>query len=376
MSEPVRVCHLIWSLMRGGAERQAVELAVGLHGPEFAVSLDCLTESGPLAADLAAAGVPMRCWNKRPGLDLLLPFRLAGRLRRERVQILHAHMFTAALWGRLAAKLAGVPAVVDHEHSTHTLDQPKRTRLDRLLLPWTGRLVAVSGNLEARFRQAGYPERKLTVIRNGIRLEGLARPEGDSARAEARKSLGLAADDTVLAVVGMLEPRKDHVTLLAALPEVARARGRVTLLAAGDGPLRAELSEQAAGLPAGAQVRFLGDLPNVRPVLWAADVYVSSSITEGTSLALLEALAAGTPVVATAVGGTPEVLEGDQCGLLCPPSDPVRLAETICACLADPAGTAARVLAGRRRVEAEYSRQTMLDRFAGLYRELLAQRRT
>ncbi len=372
MGERISVLHLIWALPRGGAERQAVELVRGLHGERFTVAVGCLSEMGPLADELSAAGIEVFPLHKRPGLDFGLSRRLAQALRAREVKILHAHMFTAALWGRLAARRAGVPGVISHEHSTFTLDRSWRRFIDRRLGRWTSRIVAVADDLAARFRNAGYPRQKVITIRNGISLEGLERRE---ARSITRARLGLPDQALVLLIVGWLEPRKDHRTLFRALPLISRARevgGReLILLVAGNGPLRRELEAAAPELSGGARIRFLGDVPEVRDLLWAADVYVSSSITEGTSIALLEAMAAKTPVVATAVGGTPEVLAQGEAGWLCPPREPPALAAAICRCLGESAATEAKLGRARQRVAAEYSLDGMIERFRELYEELL-----
>lgn len=358
---PTPVVHIIWSLMRGGAERQAVEIARGMHGEEFAVTFCCLTELGPLADELRASGIEVILLEKKPGIDLGALMRLRKLLKETKAKFVHCHMFTASLWGRLAALMAGVPVRIVHEHSTHTLDNVWRRRADRLLQCFTSKIVTVATDLTASFIQAGYSEKKVATIPNGLRIGEQVTP---ALRDKSRKQLDIADTEVVVTIVGMLEPRKDHATLFNALTELKQ---QVTLLVAGDGPLRQELESRATELR--LQAKFLGNTDDVQSVLYASDLYVSSSTTEGTSIALLEAMAAGIPVVATDVGGTPEVLSGS--GILVAPGDPAALAAAITESLAGGEWQAEQISAARRRVEKVYSLTSMINSFTELYRELV-----
>lgn len=364
---PIPVMHLIWALTPGGAERQAVEIAKGFHGHGCSVTMVCLTRQGALADELTPLGIEVICLNKKSGLDWSVVTRLTELLKERSTKVLHAHMFTASLWGRIAARRAKVPVVITHEHSTHTLDAWWRRTLDCLLLGWEEKVVTVSRALEEQFRDAGYPSEKLMTIPNGLRLEGWERP---SSQDEVREKLGIQADAIVVVAVGSLEPRKDHAGLLkamAGLSGLLQEEARPILLLVGDGPLRQELEEEASALSSKVEVRFMGEQQDVRDFLWAADVYVCSSFTEGTSIALLEAIAAGTPVVATAVGGNPEVLDEGKAGLLVPERDHAALAKALHDALASSAAADERAALARERVHQEYSRKAMLERFAHLY---------
>lgn len=142
----------------------------------------------------------------------------------------------------------------------------------------------------------------------------------------------------------------------------------------GDGPLRGDLEAQARAIP-NIEIRFVGEQQDVRPALWASDVYVSSSVTEGTSIALLEAMAAGTPVVATNVGGNPEVLDYGACGRLCPAQNPEALGAAIAQCVIETDVSARLTAAAEARVRAEYDKDAMLAQFADLYETFLAEAR-
>ena len=371
---PIPVIHLIWALTPGGAERQAVEIAKGFHGHGCAVTMVCLTRRGSLADELTPLGVEVICLDKKSGLDWSVVTRLTEILKERQIKVLHAHMFTASLWGRIAARRARTPVVIAHEHSTHTLDAWWRKTIDCVLLGWEEKVVTVSRDLEEQFKEAGYPSKKLLTIPNGLRLKGW---DEAPSQAEVRRKLHIKDDATVVVAVGALEPRKDHRNLLqamAVLSDLLQEEARPVLLLVGDGPSRQELQGMAEKFSKKIEVRFMGEQPDVRDFLWAANIYACSSFTEGTSIALLEAMAAGTPVVATEVGGNPEVLDQGKAGLLVPARDATALATAMYQVLSSTKEAKDRAACARERVRQEYSRKTMLERFAHLYVDSLKEK--
>ncbi len=365
----LNVMHLIWALTPGGAERVAADLAL-MADDRLRLSVACLQTVGSIGESLRTAGLPLFCLGKRPGCDFRLPFRLARLLRQQHVQILHAHMFSAVFWGKLAALLAGGIVILQHEHSTHTLESSSRLLIDRSLANLSASIITVSGDLGVRFCRAGYPACRIRVIPNGIDPEHFPPPA--EARAAARQRLGLNAAAPAVVIIGALEPRKGHDLLLQAWERFcALWKGETPiLLVVGDGPLRAELEKQAREMSGGARVIFCGERSDVREMLWASDAYVSASRTEGTSLAMLEAMAAGVPIVATAVGGTPEVLAQGEAGILVPPFDAEALAQGLSRCLGDVAASRRRAQTAQARVKAHYSLATARRRIGDLYLEL------
>jgi glycosyltransferase involved in cell wall biosynthesis len=345
------VLHLIWALDLGGAERQVIEIVRGLDRRRFEPLVGCLVRKGRWGTALESEGVPVFDLAKRPGIDPGLPFRLAGLMRRERVDVVHTHAFTAATWGRLAAVLARVPVVVAHEHSAFSLPSAVRRLVDRALAPCTDRWVAVSESL-ARDLLAGegLPAARMTVIKNGIPTPLPIDPE---TVARVRRELEGPERGRLAGTVGRLEERKGLEVFLDALAALRQGRPDVRAALVGEGPLEGALRDRARALGLQDAVSFMGRREDVAAVLEALDVFVLPSHTEGLSIALLEAATAGCAIVATDVGGNPEVVTHGETGLLVPPGDPGALAQALGEVLDDPAragrlGAAASADARRR----------------------------
>jgi glycosyltransferase involved in cell wall biosynthesis len=358
---PVRVLMLLDLLgpASGGAERVAVELAAHLPRDRFSVGV-CATRrvEPPWDAMLRERGVPWFALGRRSSVDVLPFGRLARVLRRERVDVLHAHMFGSNVWATVVGRAARVPVVVAHEHSWDYVGQPLRRMLDRRLIGrFADAFVAVSeADRELMVGEERVPAEKVVVMPNPYvpRVGGAGEP--------------LPAGVPLVGIVAQLRPPKGHEVLLDAF---ARVRADAHLVIAGDGPLRGELEARAADLGIGARTHFLGVRDDVGALLAAFDVAVISSHREGTPLFALECMAARTPLVATAVGGLPGLL-GDG-AVFVPPRDPAALAATIDRLLADPGERAALAAAAAARL-AGFEVEAVAERFGALYEDLLCSR--
>jgi glycosyltransferase involved in cell wall biosynthesis len=284
--------------------------------------------------------------------------------------IVHTYLVSANLYGALAARLAGVPAVVTSRRDTG-FSRNWRLRLveEWLVNPRVVRVAAVCPAVarEAR-RERGLSAERVVTIPNGVDTA-----EFDPAlhpREAARSRLGLAGDDAALGVIAHLSPVKGHADLLAAMARIVEARPRARLFVVGDGVLRAELEAKCRALGLTGRVVFTGARPDVAAVLAALDVVVVPSHTEGLSNALLEAMAMARPVVATAVGGNPDAVEAGTTGLLVPPRDPEALAASVLGLLERPDEARRLGEAARRRVLAEFSLDRMVAGYEALYRGL------
>ncbi|HEY7412125.1 MAG TPA: glycosyltransferase [Vicinamibacteria bacterium] len=349
----VTVLYVIWSLQAGGAERVVADLARGLDRARFRALVCCLDFKGRLAEGLEADGIPVFALDKRGRGDARVLFRLVRLMRREGVQVVHTHLWTASFWGRLAAAVAGVPVVVVTEHNLDVWRGPLRTLADRLLARGTDAFVFVSRPVEAFYRaRLGRHGARGVVVHNGVDLAPFARPPG---AAEARARLGLPPAARVAGVVGRLEERKGHRFFLEAMARVVAADADAMGLVVGEGSQAEALRAQHGALALGDRVRLLGYRPDLAETLAAVDVFVLPSLMEGHPLAILEAMAAGKAVVATAVGGNGEAVEDGVTGVLVPPADAGALADAVGALLRDPARAARLGQEGRRRVEARFS---------------------
>jgi len=294
--------------------------------------------------------------------------RLKRWLTARRFALFHAHAGIG--WegqaGCRAARDAGIPAVVRTEHLPDLITTPhERWAYERGVVA-VDRTIAVSDAASASFLRAGVPAAKLRTIRNGIPPPGVA-PD----RATARRALGASARDRLILTVGRMTPQKGHATLLAAAPRVLTMCPNASFLWAGEGPLQPELRLGADELRLTDQVRFLGQCGDVQSLYAAADLFVLPSRFEGLPLALLEAMAAGLPVVGTCVCGTEEAVLDGVTGRLVPGGDSEALAEAIVEALSDPAKAARWGDAGRRRVAEHFTASRMARETAALYEELL-----
>ncbi|MHC4883523.1 MAG: glycosyltransferase [Planctomycetota bacterium] len=326
----MRILHLIAGLEPGGAERQVVTLAL-FQQQEHTVQVCLLGGGGALAEELSVAGIQVHHLKKRKGMDWTAVQALGRLLREQQIEVLHCHIWTANLWGRFAALRARTPVVIIHEHSLFTAQSWTRRVVSRLLQPITDTVIAVSEEIHRELRtRCGVPEDACALVRNGIDLEPLSASAEDRDRRVGACAFGehLTAPPRIV-IVGALEPRKDHETFLAAAAWLLAQGHEAEFVVAGDGPLREALEEQTRALGIEEAVHFIGVVTDIPALLAEATLYVSSSRTEGISLALLEAMAVGVPVVATAVGGNAEVLRGGRAGMLVPPGKAEALANAM-----------------------------------------------
>lgn len=346
---PRRVTILIDSLIAGGAESVAVEAAAALDASRYVPHLLVTRGSGTLEQRLRETGVPYTVLGRRRGFHPRL-FARATRLVAAS-DLLHAHKFAGSAWGALLATAARRPLVA-HEHTGDEAASRRRQLLYRVLIaPAAGRIVCVSGGVAQALVRDGVPERKLAVVPNGVRVEGIL------GRAEARAELGLAEDVEVVGMVARLRPEKRHELALAAIREHRERHGRIVLCVVGDGPLRETLRARVAELGLGEDVVFAGERHDARRLMKAFDALLLTSSYEGMPLAVLEALVAGVSVVSTDVGRIRELLVGG--GGTATSDDPAEIAAAVAAGVArrgelDPA--AARERYGIERLARDLER--------------------
>jgi glycosyltransferase involved in cell wall biosynthesis len=352
----------------GGGERFAVGLAAHLPRERFEVAL-CATRAvlAPWDRTLRESGVPWFALGRRATADVLPFARLARVLRRQRVDVLHAHMFGSNVWATVIGRAARVPVVVAHEQTWDYEGQPLRRFLDgRLVGRGADAFVAVStADRDRMVALEGVPAEKVRVELNGYVPRTGRRPP-----ARLREELGLAAHVPLVGTAAILRPQKALEVLLDAF---ARVRTDAHLVIAGDGSCRGALERHAAGLGIAPRTHFLGLRDDVDALLAAVDVAAMSSDFEGTPLFAFECMAAGTPLVATAVGGLPDMLEDGRSALLVPRRDAAALAAGIDRLLGDGAAREALAAAAAERLE-RYRIEAVAKRFGALYDELLERR--
>jgi glycosyltransferase involved in cell wall biosynthesis len=354
----------------GGAETQLVRLATRLHGEGFAAEVAVFTPDGDLESQLTGAGVPVHHVRRRSkaGIEAVLDLRRI--LRAGRFDIVHSFLWPANWRARLAGLLAATPILVASPRGVDTWMQLPHVLVDRILALGTDAIVV---NAEAvrdyLVRREKIPPRLIRVIPNGINA-GLF--SSLPSREEARARLGLPPRDPVVLIVGNLRPDKGHEDFLRTAAIVKETRPRTLFVVVGDGERRGPLEALASELGLGAAVQFAGHQADVGPYLAACDVAMNTSPLEGCCNAIIEAMAAGRPVVAYAVGGNPELVASGETGRLVARGDLEGLARAVVSYIDDPQLGASHGEAGARRVSQTLSIETMTKRTADLYRELRA----
>ncbi len=353
----------------GGAERFVTGLAT--HVPRSKIEpWVCSTRSGhdPAVEVLQAAGVPHVSLGRTGTWQLHRFGALAALLRRKRFDVLHANMFGSNLWGVLIGRACGVPVVIAHEHTWSFADDRCRIWLDKHVI---GRLattfVAVSGADRDRMIsiEGIWPDK--------VRVMPLPHiPHAESADGDIRRELGLAPKTPLVAVAAVMRRQKALEVMLDAHSILVRSVPEAHLLIAGDGPCRPELEHRIGQLGIDGSVHLVGIRDDVDAILRSADVAAMSSDFEGKPLFALECINAGTPLVATAVGGLPEVIEDGRTGLLVPPRDPQALANAIARVLTDR-GLAHAFSSALARKRNDFTLESVADRFADLYDELVSE---
>jgi len=373
MSKPINIVHVVHALDVGGLENGLVNILNHLDD-RFAHTILCLSRSGRMAERIKNRQVKI--------VEMHLPtdrfrfpvIRLAREFQRVGPDIVHTRGWATvdAIW---AARVAGVPCVIHGEHGREAGDPTgrncKRNIVRKCLSPLVSRFVTVSDDLKSwLIRTVGIPESKVTTIHNGVDTRRFS-PDG---RGAIRHSLGL--DDSVFTIgtVGRLDPVKDHSSLLQAFMPIARSARPVGLIIAGDGPMRGATEALSAELGLSNHVRFLGERHDIPEVLKACDVFTLTSIAEGISNTILEAMASALPVVATRVGGNPELVENGICGYLVGAQDVTALTVAYETYLKDPMLRDQHGRNARARAEQNFSLERMASQYAQLYQGLVGRR--
>lgn len=371
VSTPVRVAHVAARLPVGGMENVIATLVRGLPTDAFDCRIWCLEEADALGRELTAAGEPLLELNRTQRRDFGLVRRLVRAARAGAIDVLHCHDELSWFYGILAAMWLPRLAVVTTMHGRRGDISPRHRLEQRLLCRRTDALVSVSAFLRDQLvRDLRLRADKITLIINGVRLD-----ETRGTREAARRALGLDDGHLVVGCVGELSPVKHFDLAVDAFAAVAASTPSARLVLVGDGDCRADLEAQAQARGLGDRIVFAGVRRDV-PSLWPAfDVYLCSSRYEGTSLSVLEAMAASRAVVLTAVGGNPALVTDAVSGRLVPSDDAPAMTAALLELLGDPALRQRLGAAARAVVHSRYTIDATLDAYGTAYRRALAARR-
>ncbi len=371
-AERPRVAQLILTLCPGGAERLAIELSRRL-ADRFGMTVICLEEPGALADTLNVSGIDVIALRRQQGFRPSLARTIAELTRAHDIDLLHCQQYSPYVYGSLARLLRPSLRVIYTEHGRLGDGPPslKRKTINPLLAPLPHGIFAVSHDLRRHMLSEGFPASRVGVIANGI---AVGNTPGETDRRGARAELLIPPDAAVFGTAARLDPVKDLGTLIDAFAKVRWKMSSARLVIFGDGPEREELVRRARAQRVSESVVFAGYRADVRALLPACDVYVNSSVSEGISLTILEAMAAKLPVIATRVGGTPEVVNDGESGVLVPARDADALARAMLAVARDDLRRAGLAANGRAIVEARFTLDRMIDDYAHAYHTAYAAR--
>lgn len=367
----IRLLQMLTNFHIGGTERQVANLALGIDSSHFDLHLACLWNSGELLAELEDLRVPrseFRIGSLYSPKTLWQGIRLAHYVRRNLIQIVHSYGFYPNVFTVPAARLAGASIVVASIRDTGDWLTPMQRRLQKLVCRLADCVLVNAEAIRQNLLEQGYDASKIVVIRNGITLSKFA---GRSRSAGLRRELGLPLSARLVAVFSRLNRFKGVEYFLDAAAVLAGKVPDVCFLVVGDGGNKKELEEYACQLGLAQRIVFTGFRSDVPDLLSEVAISVLPSLSEGTSNTLLESMAAGVPVIATRVGGNPEVIEDGVSGLLVPPRDSAALAAAMDRLLEDE--SLARVLgqAAMRRVSELFSLEGSVHETEHLYQRLV-----
>jgi glycosyltransferase involved in cell wall biosynthesis len=362
-----RVLQIALSLAPGGTERLVVELSQRLHR-RYGMAVCCLDEPGAWANTLVRNGIPVTALGRRPGFHPSLGARIAKVAELHAATVLHCHHYSPFVYGSLAALRRPLKVVfTEHGRFTDSVASLKRRIANRVWSQLPSKIFSVSQDLRGHMVREGFSGDRIGVIYNGI---DPGEYPGDRARHDACARLNIRPDELVVGAVGRLDPVKSLDTLITAASHLKSKYPRIRLVLIGGGPLQDALVDLVKQEGLENDVTFTGHRDDVRELLPALDVYVNSSIFEGVSLTILEAMATGVAVIATRVGGTPEVVVDEETGCLVPARDPAALANAIGTLIGQPLRRYSLGRAGRARVEQHFSITRMVEDYAAVYDQL------
>jgi len=359
------ILHVFVSLGMGGAENLLLQILRRLDPSEYRSVVCCIGDRKEIGSQIADLGVPLHEFGllKKGGFDYRIVSKLRQLMREEKVSLVHTHLYHANLYGRLAASCEGIP-VIASVHNSYPRPRWHRHLVNRWLARKCSFVTVGSEQVyDDVMRLDGVPEEKLILIPNAVDVES----KNLLSRDEARRLLGVGPETFLIGTVGRLEEQKGHKHLVEAMKLLKKDHPTMKAIIVGEGRQRCFLENQIWELGLKDQVQLIGQRSDLADFFVGLDLFVMPSLWEGLALAMLSAMAAGVPVLATDVGGVRRALDEGKAGFILPAGDSERLAKEIEKALLDPEERFNRARAGFQRVRDHYSIQALVARLQELY---------
>ncbi|GJQ60335.1 MAG: glycosyl transferase family 1 [Candidatus Scalindua sp.] len=368
----LHIVHLVEDLTIGGLEKVLATIALNLNRKKYKVSVWCLREGGFFAHKLLEEGIEVKIVRIATARNPINIYRLYKLLKIRRFDIIHTHAYSAGTIGRVCGFLAGIPVIISHNHSVYAYYKKYNHFVEWILSHITDRIVCVS-DMVKRFaiQTQKINSKKLLTIRNGIDDEPLVQ---DMTTANLRKGWGIPIDHPVVCTITHLEEHKGVVYLIKAASLLLKSRENVTFLLVGNGSLKDSLIKLCMKLNIEKRVIFTGERIDTPEILSLIDVFVLPSIREGLGLSILEAMSHGKPIIATKVGGIPEIVTDGVNGILVPPCNPDALVSALETLLKNKEKREQMGFHGKRICNESFGSKAMVNKIELLYDELLSEK--
>lgn len=365
----IKVFQLLeWFEAGGGLENIAGEIAVGLNPDKFSSEIWCIDRGGKLVEIYRKKGIPVKVLNLSSYFNPVNIYKLVKLFKQERPDVIHTHVYFAATIGRIAARLAGVKVIIHHVHSTYWHYSSKNLLVERFLSVFTDKIICVSRGVQ----NFVVSNERINSARTEVIYNGISRKNVTGDLDSIKLTLGIQKDRLVIAMVASLFKNKGHKILLEAIALLKERYSLITCLIVGAGPMESELKELVKQKNLDANVLFLGERQDVPEILSVTDIFVLTSILrEGQPLSVLEAMACGVPVIASRIGGIPEILCDQENGILVPAQEPQLLADQIEILILDPAKRKRLGQAGKKTFDESFDAKIMIRKIEQLYEESL-----
>lgn len=370
-SHPISVLFLFATLPVGGAENLLLSVTNRIDKKFIRPIVCCIGEKGAIGEEIEKTGVTVLTLNKmkKGGFDIKIVGMIRSIIREYDIKLIHTNLYHANLYGRLAALFSGIPAVAS-VYNTYPVKPHIRKRLfNRLLAPVSAAITVVSKEIrDDLIRWDHVPAEKIRVLPSAIdfRLS-----ESTLSHHQARSLLGLTKSSFVVGAIGRLEEQKGHAYLLRAAKIMIEQGRDVEVIIAGDGRLRGKLEHQAQDLNISERVHFLGMRRDLGNIFRAMNALAMPSLWEGLSLVLLSTMAAKVPIVATHVGNAPELIGDNRYGILIPPQNAEKLANTLAEVMDNPEAYTEMTHNAEAMVKEQYGEEKYVSSLVGLYAEIL-----